>query len=95
MTREDIKNDKALMECYRRLFKNATPPANFDELLENAKINKMGQKEIPFMDYEISQKRMDEIIKEVIKEFKVKKHYHDRFKTTVYLGCSPKSKMED
>jgi len=51
-----MKNiDKALMHCYRELYANATPSASFDELLKNATINDRGQKEIPFLDYEIEE----------------------------------------
>ena len=47
------KIDEALMECYRRLYKAATPSADFDELVKNATINDKGKKVIDFMAYEL------------------------------------------
>lgn len=82
-----------ILHCYRQLFANATPPANFDKLLEDATINENGQKEIPFMDYEIDGELMDSIIDDTMATYKIKtKVTQQQFKTTIYLGCSPKSK---
>lgn len=93
--RANKKNDEAILECYRRLFKRATPEGDFDKLLENAKLNEFGQKVIPFMDYEVSQECLDQTIDEIIKEFKITKRTKDMFKTTIYLGCSPKTKQKE
>lgn len=84
------KEEKALFDCYARLYKEATPSADFNELVENAWVNERNQKVIPFDDYRISEKRMLEIIDETFKEHKLKKHLYERFVNTVYLGCSPK-----
>ena len=54
--------DKALMHCYRELFANATPAASFDELLKNSTVNDSGQREIPFMDYEIEEEKFNEML---------------------------------
>lgn len=90
------KLEKAMMHCYRQLFAYSTPSVSFDDLVENAKVNDRGQKEIPFMDYEISQKHADEIIEQTIKDFKIKpKYYAHGFKTSIYLGCSPKFKRDE
>lgn len=84
-----------IMHCYRQLFANATPPASFDKLVEEASINEHGQKEIPFMNYEIDEELMNSIIDETIKAYKIKdKTTQQRFRTTIYLGCSPKSKKQ-
>lgn len=93
---EEIENmrskiEKAEIECYRRMYREATPPANFDELLENAPINKEGFKVIKFMDYVLSEKRQDEIIKEVLEEFKITRKRDKRaVENRVALGVSPK-----
>ncbi len=84
------KEEKAIAECYRRLFKASTPPADFDLLVENAKINEQGEKEIPFEDYIIDFDVSMEIINEIIKEYKIDKDYEHPFKVTIYQGCSPK-----
>ena len=86
------KIDKILNEIYVRLYKESTPTADFNELVENAVINEFGQKEIAFMDYEITDEALDSIIKKTMKEYRVPKVYRDKFKYTIYLGCSPKTK---
>jgi hypothetical protein len=93
-SRQQKKIDEAFMECYRRLYKESTPSADFDQLMENAPLNERGQKEIPFLEYEIEHKRLEEIISEVAKEFKFKKWQADSFRFGILMGCSPKSKYE-
>jgi hypothetical protein len=89
-----MKNiDKALMHCYRELFANSTPAASFDELLKNSTTNERGQREIPFMDYEIEESKFDEIIDDTIKVYKIKGTIlKQSFKNTILFGCSPKFK---
>ena len=88
--------DKVLMECYRDIYAHSTPKANFDELLDNANINERGQKEIPFMDYEIEESTFEGIVNKVLDKNKVKNTYdRRRVFTTLYLGCSPKFKRND
>lgn len=86
------KDEKILHELYRRSFAASTPKGDWDELLANATVNKEGQKEIPFMDYEIDGELLDEIFYSTLKEFKIPKRRHFQFSMSFYLGCSPKSK---
>jgi len=87
------KESKAIYECYRRLYENSTPKADFDVLLRNAGTNEIGQKVINFMDYEIDEILCDSIIDDIIKEYKItSKFKKDSFKNTIYLGASPKFK---
>ena len=37
------KEDQAIMKCYVELYKNSTPQADFNLLVENATINERGQ----------------------------------------------------
>jgi len=91
MTSKSI--DKALMHCYRELFANSTPAASFDELLKNSTVNERGQREIPFLDYEIEESKFDEIIDDTIKVYKIKGTIlKQSFKNTILFGCSPKFK---
>jgi hypothetical protein len=91
MTNKNI--DKAIMHCYRELFANATPAASFDELLKNSTVNDSGQREIPFMDYEIEEEKFNEIIEDTIAVYKIKrKILKQSFRFTVLMGCSPKFK---
>ena len=87
------KIDLAIMHCYRELFANSTPAASFDELLKNSTINERGQREIPFMDYEIEESKFDEIMADTIKVYKIKGSIlKQSFKNTILFGCSPKFK---
>jgi len=90
--RASDKEEKAMIECYRRLFKESTPSGDFDKLVANAKLNKEGRKVIPFMDYEIEENVMSNIIDDVADEFKIKENRRDAFRISIYLGCSPKTK---
>jgi hypothetical protein len=94
MTNKNI--DKALMHCYRELYANATPSASFDQLLIDSTVNEQGQREIPYMDYEIEESKFDEIMEDTIKVYKIKGSIFKRnFKTTILLGCSPKFKKDE
>lgn len=88
------KIDKLIHDCYVELFKNAEPSADFDELVENATINERGQKEIPFMDYEIDPELHDEIVEKYTKKV-TPKYKQQAFKTTIMLGCGPKYKTKN
>lgn len=89
------KFDMAMMHCYRQLYANATPAANFDELIENADTNQFGQKVIAFMDYELEEDLFEEIMEQTIKDFKITKGFSDLFKRSILLGCSPKFKRNE
>ena len=84
--------EKAIWECYRRLYKASTPSADFDELVQNASINESGEKQIDFNSYEIDYETYNQIIKDVIKEYKIQKWKRQLFNNTIMLGCSPKFK---
>ena len=86
------KEEEAMMECYRKLYKASTPPVDFDELLKNATINENGQKVIDYNAHEICEYEFFEIMRDIIKQYKIKKHRQDLFKNTILLGCSPKFK---
>lgn len=83
------KIESIIHDIYVELYKNASPPAYFDELVANAKINDRGQKEIPFMDYYLPQEDMDRIIEKHCK--KVTKYMASKIKATILIGCSPTS----
>ena len=88
--------EKAVLECFRRLYKESTPSADFDKLVEEAEINEWGQKVIDYMAYEIDEDRATEIVNEVAKEFKIKSEWQKKsLNANVWLGCSPKFKLKD
>jgi hypothetical protein len=82
-----------VMDCYRELYKNATPKANFDKLMEMSPKNDKGQIDIPFMNYGIEADTLDNIIESFINnpKYKMTKREQQEFKNTIYLGCSPKT----
>jgi len=84
------KIELALFDCYRELFANSTPPADFDKLVEEAEINERGQRVIPFDDHELSEDRFKEIIAATLIKHKVPKRLHQSFNNAIYLGCSPR-----
>lgn len=85
--------DDALNEIYRRAFAAATPKGDWDHMFENAELNEFNQKVIPFMDYELEDSIAEQIIADVLKEYKIPKWKHRMFFTTYWLGCSPKTKV--
>ena len=89
------KDDKILMEIYKRTYAVATPPADFDVLLANATLDEHNRKVIPYNDYELEEDVALQIINDVMKEFKVPKWKRQLFINTYRLGCSPKTKQDD
>ena len=85
------KEEKLMMDCYRELFANSEPPADFNELMENATVNKRGEKEIPFNDHEIDKDLLYGIIDKHAKKLKPK-WKQQPFRNAILLGCSPRTK---
>ena len=83
------KEEEAIRECYRKLYKASTPPADFDELLKNATTNENGKKVIDYNAHEICEYEFSEIMSDVIKEYKIRSHRQYLFKNTILLGCFP------
>ena len=89
------KEEEAIRECYRKLYKASTPPADFDELMNNASIDENGEKVIDYNAHEICEYEFSEIMSDVIKQYKIRSHRQDLFKNTILLGCSPKFKKTE
>lgn len=87
------QRDSTIMDIYRELYRKSTPSADFDKLVEEAPLNKEGQKVIEFMDYEIEQDVLDSVIEKHIRKKRFSKYQKKSIKVNVYLGCSPKSKI--
>lgn len=84
------KEQKIIWNIYRDLFKEATPSADFDKLVEDAPINSAGQKDIGFMNYEIPESLFNEIFDRHIKDKKITKFKQQMLRNTVLLGSSPR-----
>jgi len=84
----------AIMDCYRKMFLASTPSADFDELMEKAPVNERGQKDIPYMDYELESEEYDKIMDQFLSDKKLKMTALERkaFSQAVNLGCAPKTK---
>ena len=81
------KLEKILIDCYRKVYSESTPPADFDKMMESGETRVDGF----FMNYTLSDERQNEIIAEAIKANKLK-DWDAKWLTRNYLlGCSPKS----
>jgi hypothetical protein len=85
----------AAMDCYRELYKESTPSADFDELVANATINEQGQKIIDYNAYRLDRIKYEEIVESHIKKNKFKSYEAKGFRIEMYLGCGPSSKIDD
>ena len=85
----------AVMNCYKELYKEATPSADFDELVANAPVNEQGQKVVDNNAYRLSSKKYEEIVEAHIKKNKLKTYEAKGFRIEMYLGCGPSSKIDD
>lgn len=89
------KVDKIIYNIYRELYKHASPPADFDKLVEYAQLNEFGQKEIPFNDYLIKESAANDIIDKELSKHRLYSYQKRAIKGAVYLGCSPKFDTND
>ena len=85
------KEEEAMLECYRRLYKNAEPSGDFDKLYKEVKQNTRTSSF--YNDFCLKESEQEKIINDCIKEFKIKPKYRqESFKNTITLGCSPRYK---
>lgn len=83
------KEEEAILECYTRLFANSEPPANFQELVDNAPLNGRGKKEFDYTSYKIDEEKYNKIVEGVVKKYKFNGKKVQNIKNIVALGCSP------
>ncbi len=95
MTRRQTKLYNLVMDCYRELYREATPSADFDELVKNAPINDEGQKMIDFNAYEIDFDKYNEIVEKHIKKMKLSKYEERGFRFEMFLGSGPRTKIRE
>lgn len=91
---KDKKISAFMTECYVELYKNSTPPADFNKLVKTAKLNEFGQKIIPFMKHSIDEEKYHSIVNEIIKKHKIPKLLVNQFRASIALGCSPTFKKK-
>jgi cytidylate kinase len=88
------KKQSIVHDIYMLLYREATPQADFDELVAFAEVDERGEKIIDFMAHEISQSKFNYIMESVLAKHKLTRREKAAICTTVYLGCSPKFKHE-
>ena len=80
---------KAVDEIYRRMYLEADPP-----ILDLNQYK--GRTDMWFLNHYLDDKRQDEIIDEVLKEYKItNKHQRRMVTSTVVLGASPSIRKKD
>ena len=89
------KEEQIFWDIYRDLFKEATPSGDFDKLVEEAPINDMGQKDIGFMNYEITENLFNQILDRHLKGKRITKLRKQMIRNTILLGCSPRFSLTE
>ena len=59
---KETKEQKILWKILKEMYAVATPPADFDQIVESAEKNERGQKIVPYKEHEVSQEKYDEIL---------------------------------
>jgi len=95
MTRRQTKLYNLVMDCYRELYREATPSADYDELIKNAPISDEGKKMIDFNAYELDFKKYGEIVEKYIKKGKLSYFEERGFRFEMYLGSGPRSVIKE
>ncbi len=81
--------ETAILECYQQMYEQATPKADFKQLLEDATEGSHG-KEIPFNDYVLDRDIQERIVRDVAKKYKFTGSETSRLSVSVMLGVSPR-----
>lgn len=89
------KIEKILKEAYTLAFKESTPSAVFESLVDNANVNNRGEKEIPFNDYVLSEDKQDLILKSLKEKYNLSNVDFNKLKINYTLGCSPRYKTKN
>lgn len=84
-----------LHEYYVEVYRKATPPADYDELVKNAVIDEHGQENIDMDSYVLSEDVMSKIAESYIKKYKLKGIWLETFNFYAWLGPVPRSKPKE
>jgi len=91
---KETKEQKIVWQILKEMYAVSNPPADFDELVNSAEENKLGQRIIHYNDYEISQEDYNKIVERNLKGQRLTKLKKQAIKNSIALGCSPKFKKE-
>lgn len=93
-----MKSTKKLIsmveDLYREIYKNSTPPADFDELVKIAFYDEWGRKDIQFKNYKIKGSLFDSILENYFKGKKLTKYEKKIITNTLYFGAIPEFDKE-
>jgi hypothetical protein len=78
-------------ECYREMYRAATPSADYDKLLEEASTDEWGRKVIDYNSYYLDSEKFEEIANKYKSKMKMYKPEEHAFSLAVYLGSTPTS----
>lgn len=92
MSRRQKKIEEKYHDIMRELYLKATPPGDWDKMLEEAPTMEDGRKFIDFKNYYLDNNQMCEIVD---KHLKGMRKYNKRdLRFLIYLGASPTSYKE-
>ncbi len=84
------KAQKAIMEIYKRQFKESNPSKDFDKIIESGE----GKERDFFMKYYLPEDEQQRIIDDVCKEMKIPSWLRRQIGVEVTLGSSPTGNRE-
>ena len=90
MSKDKLK--KAYNDIMVELYANATPPADFLKLVEEAEVNEFGEKDIHYDNYEIDEDVAISIFNKHARGFN--KPEREVLSFNIWLGASPKTKKK-
>ena len=83
-----------LFDIYRDLYKNSSPSADFDVLVETAELDEHGRKIIPYDKHFIDKDLSEEIVNKHISMNGLSDREASAIKIESCLGCAPMFKQE-
>lgn len=80
---KETKEQKILWKILKEMYAVSTPPADFDELINDAAENEKGQKLVPYYNHEITKEKYDEIMETNLKNQRLTKLKQQQIKNSV------------
>lgn len=94
--KQRMKRLQQLIEdCYRELYRESEPSANFDELIEKAPLDEMGRKIIDYENYYLADEKFKEIAEKYKSKMKMNRYEENSFNLAIYLGATPTSTKQN
>ena len=87
--------DEVAMPIYRKMYKEATPSRDFDEMINSGEVAVQDFFRQYYLDICRQNEIIDECVGEVKKRLRLRKREIQKIRTTVMLGCSPTTRRND